>query len=162
MKTKINEDSLQIEHIYSASVEDVSNCFIDVDIAKIWMAPGKMKCAVLTMDVIPGGKYQITMENEELEQHTATGEYTEVIDNKRFAYTWKWAGADNPETFVEIDFHEEESGCKWCLITEGSPQQMPQNPILKDGTVYWINSRAKYSNLNKRYPLSRTRIIPLF
>ena len=112
MKTKINEDSLQIEHIYSASVEAVFNCFIDVDIAKKWMAPGKMKCAVLTMDVIPGGKYQITMENEEGEQHTATGEYTEVIANKRLAYTWKWDSADSPETFVEIDFHEEESGCK--------------------------------------------------
>lgn len=108
----MNEDSLYIERVYPASVEKVFSCFVEIDIAKQWMAPGKMKCSILVMDVVPGGSYQLIMENEEGQQHIAKGEYTDVIINKRLAYTWQWEGGDGPVTEVEIDFIEEDAGCK--------------------------------------------------
>ncbi|MDH3508451.1 MAG: SRPBCC domain-containing protein, partial [Gammaproteobacteria bacterium] len=43
------------------------------------------------------------MEDTDGTQHIVTGEYREVVDNERLAFTWQWEGSE-VVTFVEVDF----------------------------------------------------------
>lgn len=111
MKLQTTDDALNYEHVFSASVETVYQHFTDISLASQWMSPGDVRVRNLEMEAKKGGSFRIEMENPDGEVFISCGTYSEVIPNKRLAYSWQWQHDDNPVTYVEIDFIEVEEGC---------------------------------------------------
>lgn len=124
MDIKIDDDAIRIKQVFPATVKKVFHCFTKGKIAQKWMAPGEMNCVEMEMDAVPGGKFRLTMENPNAEnpkkeRYTATGVYTQVLENERLAYTWQWQDAESPITQIDIEFQEVEEGCLVIFRHEG-------------------------------------------
>lgn len=119
MNIELLDDSLCIEHTVAATAEKVFRCFTDDEIAARWMAPGAMECVEMQMDVVVGGAYRLTMQDSDNNRFTSTGTYSEVVPNRRLAYTWQWTHDDSPPTLVEIDLEDTEAGCRVLLRQRG-------------------------------------------
>jgi len=111
MDLQLKDDALSYEHVFSASVETVYQHFTDISLASQWMSPGNVQVKNLMMEPVAGGNFRLEMENPDGEIFTSCGTYSEVIPNKRLAYTWQWQHDENPVTYVEIDFIEVKEGC---------------------------------------------------
>ena len=98
MNIQLTDDSLRIEHRLPATAEKVFRYFTDTALAAKWMAPGDMQCVELEMDVVEGGSYRLTMADAAANSFTSTGTYSEVVPNKRLAYSWQWSHDDSPTT----------------------------------------------------------------
>ena len=119
MNIQLTDDSLRIEHRLPATAEKVFRYFTDTALAAKWMAPGDMQCVELEMDVVEGGSYRLTMADAAANSFTSTGTYSEVVPNKRLAYSWQWSHDDSPTTLVEIDFQDTDEGCLVVLKQRG-------------------------------------------
>ena len=119
MNIQLTDDSLHIEHKLPATAEKVFRYFTDTAIAAKWMAPGDMHCVELEMDVVVGGSYRLTMADADSNSFTSSGTYSEVVPNRRLAYSWQWSQEGSPVTLVEIDFEDTEEGCLVVLKQRG-------------------------------------------
>ena len=78
-----------------------------------------MACVEMEMDVAVGGAYRLTMADGEDNRFTSTGTYSEVVPNRRLAYSWQWSHDDSPKTLVEIDLEDTDAGCRIRLRQTG-------------------------------------------
>jgi len=59
--------------------------------------------ATASVDLRPGGAYEIVMENEE-ETHRPHGEYLEIVAGKKLVFTWSSdCYADNSKVTIELN-----------------------------------------------------------
>lgn len=95
--------TLNLTETFAAPLSQVFSAWIDVDVIRRWFAPGDMHVPEAVVDVRPGGRYRIVMEDVDGAQHIAVGEYQNVVVNERLSFTWQWEGSD-AVTSVEIAF----------------------------------------------------------
>jgi uncharacterized protein YndB with AHSA1/START domain len=85
-----SEDAIVIERIFDAPVELIWQMWTQPEHFKNWYGPKGASVPVAKMDVRVGGKHLFCMEiqtpNGSMKMWS-TGEYTEVIPNKRLVYT---------------------------------------------------------------------------
>ncbi len=101
--------TLTLTEQFSASVERVFGAWSSANEVSRWFAPGDMQVPEADVDCRPGGRYRIVMQDTDGKQHVVTGEYREVVQNERLAFTWQWEGSE-AVTFVEVDFHAADDG----------------------------------------------------
>lgn len=95
--------TLTLTERFAAPVDRVFGAWSDSEQVSRWFAPGDMRVPDASIDCRPGGRYRVVMEDTDGTQHIVTGEYREVVDNERLAFTWQWEGSE-VVTFVEVDF----------------------------------------------------------
>jgi len=95
--------TLTMEERFSAPVERVFDAWASSEAVARWFAPGDMRVPEADVDLRPGGRYRIVMEETNGTRHIVTGEYHEIVTNQRLAFTWQWEGSEDV-TFVEVDF----------------------------------------------------------
>lgn len=94
---------------FPASVDRVFGAWCSAAEVSRWFAPGDMRVPEADVDCRPGGRYRIVMEDTDGSRHVVTGEYREVVQDARLAFTWQWEGSE-AVTFVEVDFRAAEDG----------------------------------------------------
>jgi uncharacterized protein YndB with AHSA1/START domain len=84
----ISKDAIVIERTFKATVDFVWQLWTQPELFKKWYGPAGFTVPVAEMDVRVGGKRLICMETPDGSRKIwTTGEYTEVVLNKRLVYT---------------------------------------------------------------------------
>lgn len=131
-ETEITETSLRVSRVIRAPREEIYRALTDPSSrhAKRFVpdqVPGK------PMDLVfdrkeparKGGAYRVTMIAEEgpaKGEHTAYGEFIELVPNEKIVETHLWEGEpDHGETRVTITLEEVAGGTKVTILHEGLP-----------------------------------------
>lgn len=91
------EGSLVIERIFDAPVEDVWALWTDQEQFAAWYGPNGASIPVADMDVRVGGLRRVGMEVQTPNGPMSmwfTGEYREIVENRRLAYTESMSDED--------------------------------------------------------------------
>jgi uncharacterized protein YndB with AHSA1/START domain len=81
----------------------VFEAWTDPAIMREWFAPGEVQVAEARSDPRVGGAYLIRMQTPDGEHPTVSGEFREVIRDRRLVFTWQWQGSEE-ETLVTVGF----------------------------------------------------------
>ncbi|WP_244434766.1 SRPBCC domain-containing protein [Afipia sp. P52-10] len=60
-----------------------------------------------TMDVRPGGSFQVSFNSEDGEYHRVGGVYREVVPNQRLVFSWAWYTTPERESLVTVTLKRE-------------------------------------------------------
>lgn len=85
-----SENAVVIERVFDAPLDLVWQMWTEPEHFKAWYGPGGASIPVANMDVRGGGARRVCMEMQSpagLRQMWFTGEYREVVKNKRLVYT---------------------------------------------------------------------------
>jgi uncharacterized protein YndB with AHSA1/START domain len=97
------EDSISIEIIFQAPIENVWNAWTDSSLILLWFgSEPKGKGLKAKMDVRAGGSFEITFANSDGAVHTCYGVYTEVKPFSKLSFTWNWKAEPGVESFVTV------------------------------------------------------------
>ncbi|OMH38016.1 SRPBCC domain-containing protein [Motiliproteus sp. MSK22-1] len=104
---------LTINRKFDAPVNKLFDAWCKPEVIRQWFAPGNMSVPEAEADVQVGGKYRIVMQDpDDNSQHIVGGEYQEVENNQKLAFTWQWEGSPNIThitlTFSPIDENSSE------------------------------------------------------
>lgn len=95
-----------IDRYFDAPPQTVYRAFTDPAHLGRWWGPEGYSCPVCELDASKGGRWLTTMRSPEGTDHTVSGEYLEMSEFDRIAFTWAWTqedGSRGHETVVEID-----------------------------------------------------------
>jgi uncharacterized protein YndB with AHSA1/START domain len=114
---------LRLERTFRARPERVFDAWTDPELLRRWWAAQPdWTSPAAEVDAREGGRYSLSMQEPDGGTvHTVAGEYREVERPKRLVYTWAWqdADADDNETLVTVEFHEEGEATRVVLTHEG-------------------------------------------
>jgi uncharacterized protein YndB with AHSA1/START domain len=109
---------LVVERRVSAAPETVFRYFADGERWMLWQG------VEADIDLRPGGMFRVNVTGDGF----ASGRFTEVIENRRVAFTWGWERDDSPlppgSSRVTIDLVEVDGGTLIRLTHSGIPPEM--------------------------------------
>lgn len=96
--------SLQIKRTVRGTPSRVYRAWTEPAQVARWFAPSSdYEVMVHRLDVRPGGGYRIEMKRSDGSSHVAIGEYKEMEENVRLAFSWRWEGAPMEDTLVTVE-----------------------------------------------------------
>jgi uncharacterized protein YndB with AHSA1/START domain len=101
--------SLTIVRSFAAPLADVFAAWTDPATMREWLAPDPCVVLEATADVRLGGAYRIVVRDPMGNTHTTTGEYRELVPNRRLVKTWAYEGPFHKHrypTLLTVDFRE--------------------------------------------------------
>ena len=105
-----DELSITIVRTIAAPVAEVFAAWTNPALMRQWLAPMFCKVHELSADARPGGTYRFVVVGPLGGKHVTTGEYQEVVPNKRIVKTWVLEGqspaVDRYPTLITVDFRE--------------------------------------------------------
>ncbi len=98
----IESPKLAIRKSYKATTAQVFAAFTRPEALSQWFSPygGELSAEV---DFSVGGKWVIVITLPDGEKATVSGEYLEIIQDKRLVYTWAWGGKQDRVSQVTIN-----------------------------------------------------------
>ena len=97
------EDTIVIETILHASIENVWNAWTEPSIILKWFGSDPNgKGIKAKMDVRPDGHFEITFANADGAEHTCFGIYREVKKFNELSFTWEWKNEPGVESFITV------------------------------------------------------------
>jgi uncharacterized protein YndB with AHSA1/START domain len=72
-----------------------------------------------SLDVRPGGKFEVTFVDGDGTQHTAHGVYLQVVQPRLLEFTWNWKSEPGIETEITVALSAEESGATTMQFEHG-------------------------------------------
>jgi uncharacterized protein YndB with AHSA1/START domain len=109
-ETASDTPSITIVRRFAAPVAEVFEAWTDPVLLRQWLAPGPCTVVESTADPRPGGKYKITVLDPAGGRHVTSGEYREVVRDRRLVQTWDYVGHDAPPagypTLLTVDFRD--------------------------------------------------------
>ena len=103
------ETTLYLKRTFAAPRKKVFEAWTKPEVISQWFAAtAEHVPTTAEVDLRVGGKYRIGMKHVPKGiQHTAIGEYKEIIPNERLVFTWAWEERpDEPESLVTIEFRD--------------------------------------------------------
>ncbi len=99
---------LHLERNLPASAGDVYSMNTDPELLARWWGPDGFTVPAVELDLRVGGRYRITMQPPEGEVFFLSGEYRDVDEGSRLAYTFRWdpPDVDDQETEVVLSFRD--------------------------------------------------------
>ncbi len=113
--------NVQVERYVPAPRDAVFEAWTDPEILKRWFGPGEFTIPQATLDVRPGGDYEIVMQPPGGgDPMPLVGTFRSIEPPSRLEFTWSWSRvwADAPESLVVVEFDEAAGGTK-VTITHG-------------------------------------------
>src|SRR3954451_21191757 len=109
--------TLDMTRVLAAAQSDVFAAFVTPDQLAHWWGPKGFTVPSLELDARLGARYRIEMQPPEGDAFYLAGEFREVIQPERLAYTFAWEdpAPDDAETLVELSFRELDSSTEVVL-----------------------------------------------
>jgi uncharacterized protein YndB with AHSA1/START domain len=97
--------SVRLVEVFDVSREALFAAWTEEEQLKSWWGPGSFKTTHATIDLRPGGKYELVLEPGAMH---LVGEFREVKPPERLVYTWQWQSGvpDTRESLVTVEFRE--------------------------------------------------------
>ena len=105
----ISDDELYIERVFDAPVALVFRIWSEREHLFRWWGPEGFKCIGMDLDFRPGGKWRVGMVSDQYGEGWSSGEYREIVPNKRLVFTFAWEQGSNDdlqETLITLTFAE--------------------------------------------------------
>lgn len=106
MKLLRVEESVQINR----PLPEVFKRWSSAQALATWFAPMATRPPHVTMDFREGGAFSIEMDLGDGGVHVTTGQFLEIVQDKRIAMAWHCDAWDDPSSHVEVTFDEGEEG----------------------------------------------------
>ncbi|WP_434362335.1 SRPBCC domain-containing protein [Parasalinivibrio latis] len=121
---------LNLERRYQASVSRVFEAWCQDTLMQKWFGAASYPVTSITLDVRPGGRYEIVQEGPDGTPIRHFGTYIDVEKNRRLAFTWVLASQScqgcaghEATTLVTIEFTDEGTSTLLRLTHEKLPNQ---------------------------------------
>lgn len=76
----------------------------DAEALKRWFGPGANEVVLAETDARVGGRYRVVMRSPDDEEHEVSGEFREVVANRKLVFTWAWRSTPERQSLVTIEF----------------------------------------------------------
>ena len=106
METRQQEQSAEvsIRRNYPVAPDKVWRAWTEPQALRQWFGPGATPSrAEAEIDLRVGGRYRIAIPMPDGDKNEASGEYLEVVPNRRLVFTWAWKGTPERVSRVTID-----------------------------------------------------------
>jgi uncharacterized protein YndB with AHSA1/START domain len=137
-------DAVVIERSFEAPVELIWRMWTDPDHFRQWFGPDGATIPVAKLDVRPGGSRLVCMEMQSPDgpmQMWFTGEFREVVENRRLVYTESVSDEDgnalaHPTTEITVELEAVGDRTRMVMTHAGIPADSP-------GAAGWTMAFAK-------------------
>lgn len=106
----IGDHDLVIERAFAAARTRVFEAWTSPEVLRRWWGAGPdWTSPAVEIDLRPGGRYRLSMQDPSGVVRSVGGEYVEVDPPRRLVYTWAWeshGAEDDPATLVTVEFRE--------------------------------------------------------
>jgi uncharacterized protein YndB with AHSA1/START domain len=100
----------------------VFDAWVSPEVLRRWWGAGPdWTSPSVEIDLRPGGRYRLSMEDPSGSVRTVGGRYVEVDPPRRLVFTWAWeshGAGDDDETLVTVEFHEPAPGETRVVLTQ--------------------------------------------
>lgn len=121
---------VDVRQVFSTSPELLFRAWTEPSAFKEWWRPGPFRIVELTMDVRPGGSYEVQMESAEGRVQRLEGRYVVVVPPSQLVLTWKLHGSaadDGYDALLSLHFKSVPGGTELALRHERlNPLTKPQ------------------------------------
>ena len=146
--TASNETSVTLVRTFKAPPHRVFAAWTDATLIERWMAPDEYAVRTVTADARVGGRYRIAVQGPKGDTHVTTGEYLEIVPNRRIVKTWIYEGPNAPDgpmaTRVSVEFDEPAPGITRLTLTHERVADAKIQEGLRRG---WTSLFAKLETL---------------
>ena len=145
------ETELRVSRRFDAPRDRVFDAWTNPEVLKEWWAVGPdWSTPTADVDVRPGGRYRLSMQEPGGAMHTAVGEFKEVTPPERLVYTWTWEGGapemeGSQDTLVVVEFIEDGDGTEVVLTHSGFADGAIRDEHVKGWTALLANSERVLS-----------------
>lgn len=109
--TTQDRPSLHLTRHYPVAPEKVWRAWTDPQALSAWFGPGETRSVTRAdMDVREGGRYTIAFRTQDGEQHQVSGEYQEILPNRKLCFTWAWNSTPERVSLVTIELRPTPQG----------------------------------------------------
>jgi glutathione S-transferase len=101
--------TVEVVRTIAAPVAKVFAAWTDAATLRLWLAPSPSVVLEASADARPGGRYRIVVVDGEGDRHVTSGEYREVVREKRLVKTWVYEGKHSAgpyRTLLTVEFRE--------------------------------------------------------
>jgi len=104
---------IEVERLFPIDRATMWNLWTDQEHAARWMRPSITEFAptVASIDPRPDGNYRFEMVANDGSVRAVSGQFVEVDEPRRLAFTWSWDGSDE-ESLVEVTLSDVPDGTR--------------------------------------------------
>ena len=99
-----SKPSLAIRRNLPAPPDRCFRAWTDAEALKRWFGPGANEVVLAETDARVGGRYRVVMRSPDGEEHEVSGEFREVVANRKLVFTWAWRSTPERQSLVTIEF----------------------------------------------------------
>jgi uncharacterized protein YndB with AHSA1/START domain len=99
-----SKPSLAMRRNLPASPDRCFRAWTDAEELKRWFSPGANEVVLAETDPRVGGRYRVVMRSPDGEEHEVSGEFREVLANRKLVFTWAWRGTPERQSLVTVEF----------------------------------------------------------
>ena len=131
-----SETVLHIRRNFSATPEKVFEAWTQKEQFSQWFAPSKeFKTIIHHMDVRPGGRYRVELQDPAGKAHIVEGTYREIIPSQRIVFSWAWeTEPQHGEMEITLEFWPAPEGTELSLTQRNFPNQTSRDEHNKGWT----------------------------
>ena len=90
----------------------------DPEALRGWFGPDQMEIVRAETDPRVGGRYRVVMRSQDGEEHDVSGEFREVVANRKLVFTWAWRSTPERQSLVTVEFVPEGAATALTLTHE--------------------------------------------
>jgi len=83
-------ESLVLRRTFAVAPRKVWRAWVDAAALRIWFGQSDAACWEADMDVRPGGRLRLVMQDADGKRYEARGVYREVVPDRRLVIAWTW------------------------------------------------------------------------
>jgi uncharacterized protein YndB with AHSA1/START domain len=140
------EHDLVIERTFAAAQARVFEAWTSPEVLRRWWGAGPdWTSPAVEIDLRPGGRYRLSMQDPSGVVRSVGGEYVEVDPPRRLVYTWAWEshGAENDAaTLVTVEFREVSPGQTAVILTHTGFADGERRDLHREGWELCLDNLA--------------------
>jgi uncharacterized protein YndB with AHSA1/START domain len=110
--------SLTITRKLPAPPDRCFRAWTDPEALRHWFGPDKFEVLLAEAEPRIGGRYRVVMRSPGGEEHDVSGEFREVVANRKLVFTWAWRSTPERQSLVTIEFVPEGAATAMTLTHE--------------------------------------------
>ena len=110
--------SLTITRKLTAPPDRCFRAWTDPEALKHWFGPANSEVLLAETDPRVGGRYRVVMRSHDGQEHDISGEFREVVANRKLVFTWAWRSTPERQSLVTVEFVPEGAATALTLTHE--------------------------------------------
>jgi uncharacterized protein YndB with AHSA1/START domain len=109
---------LVITRILAAPPALVFQAWTEPERMMCWYAPEGLETPYAEADLRVGGRFRVLMREPDGKEHDVSGEYREIVPNRKLVFTWAWRTTPEQVSLVKVELEPAGDGTRLTLTHE--------------------------------------------